>query len=852
MRISYHAETGKVRFIGTSSDRPITQPAVLAASASPEVAARGFLDTYGQLLGLTDQAQELAVMRSKTVDRGRSFVRFQQIYQSIPVLGGEVIVQLDANKDVISANGEVLPEPKVNVVPTISAETAQQRALAMVAKNYGLKADDLTATEPELWIYSPILLGGPGLRLTTLVWRMDVEPRELRPIRELVLVDAHLGTVALHFNQIDMAKNRLIYDNQNDPAYGLPGNGPVRTEGGAATGITDVDKAYDYAGNTYDFYYNYHGRDSIDNAGMTLINTVRYCPDSSDCPYANAFWNGEQMVYGEGYSQADDVVAHELTHGVTEYESHLFYYMQSGAINEAFSDIWGEFVDLTNGVGNDTSGVRWLIGEDLSGGAGRSMSNPPTYGDPDSMTSPYYYCGEDDSGGVHSNSGVANKAAYLMVDGGSFNGYTVTGMGITKVAKIFYEVQTNLFTSASDYQDLYDDLYQACINLIGTSGITAADCQEVQDAVNATQMNQQPTSCPATHAPICDSGSPVNLFFDDMENTSSGNWTSAAIVGSNEWYYPQTSNPYDFDATYATSGVYNLWGYNRPFTADYYMRMTSDVTLPSGQHVRFRFRIGTDSSNDALGWFIDDVRVYTCPDGKPYMHFNHAYAFEDYGTTLYDGGVLEYSTNSGASWNDAGPLFINNGYDGTISSSYGNPLGGRQAFGGESNGYISSRLDLSSLPSSGKVYLPVVLKSYPPSGPTPGFWRNNDWSVEFYVTTDRAYVDNFAIYVSVSGCGNYKITHTPLESISNNQFSFSGSFYASGTFSSNTTASGTTGLNHFYISGCGYVNGGPWSWSATWRSSSQPIQAELMESTSVEATDVSSGTHIFFDAVQTR
>jgi len=161
---------------------------------------------------------------------------------------------------------------------------------------------------------------------------MDVEPTDLSPIRELVLVDAHLGVVPLHFNQIDAARNRLVYGNQNNPAYGLPGNGPVRTEGQPPTGITDVDNAYDYAGDTYDFYWNTHGRDSLDNTGVDLISTVRYCPNSTYCPYQNAFWNGYQMVYGEGFPAADDVVGHEMTHGVTSHESNLFYYMQSGAI----------------------------------------------------------------------------------------------------------------------------------------------------------------------------------------------------------------------------------------------------------------------------------------------------------------------------------------------------------------------------------------------------------------------------------------------------------------------------------------------------------------------------------------
>ena len=112
-----------------------------------------------------------------------------------------------------------------------------------------------------------------------------------------------------------------------------------------------ADGAHKYAIGTYNLYSSQYGRNSIDNNGMTIISTVHYGNN-----YSNAFWSGEQMVYGDayGYPLADDVVAHELTHGVTQYESNLFYYYQSGAINEFFSDLWGEYYDQTNGQGNDS------------------------------------------------------------------------------------------------------------------------------------------------------------------------------------------------------------------------------------------------------------------------------------------------------------------------------------------------------------------------------------------------------------------------------------------------------------------------------------------------------------------
>ena len=296
-------------------------------------------------------------------------------------------------------------------------------------------------------------------------------------------------------------------------------------------------------------------------------------------------------------------------------------------------------------------------------GAIRDMEDPTLFNDPDRMTSPKYTAdpNEQDAGGVHRNSGVNNKAAFLMTDGGTFNGRTVTGLGIPKASRIYYAALTTMLTSASDYADLASALQQACNNLVGSSGITTADCVEVTDAVAAVEMSTDPPAARAPEAPVCGSGPvPVDLFFDNLENTGIGNWTAQA-----DWYYPQSGNPYDFDATYATSGTQNLWGYDRPTAGAYSISMNSSVAIPAGL--------------------------------TTYLRFNHAYGFEDDAGHAYDGGVLEYSTNNGATWNDLGPLLTDGGYNGTITTSSNNPLEGRNAFVRESNGYKSSRANLSSL-----------------------------------------------------------------------------------------------------------------------------------------------------------
>ncbi len=649
-RLSTHNLTGNVRFIGTKPDKPIFQSDNLSTGIGSEAASRTFLSEYGSLFGIKDQLKDLQLMKKQTIDSNRSSVRFQQVYNNVPILGAELISQVDRQGNVICVSGEILPDISISISPEITAAKAQENAITVVEKKYGINSNILNASSPELWIYNPIIFGMNN-DITRLVWRVEVIETQSM-IEELVLVDAKLGNIALNFNQIPNAKYRQIYDNQNNTSFGLPGNGPVRSEGNSPTGITEVDKAYDYIGDSYDFYSTYHSRDSLDDAGMPIVATVRYCESGYPCPLNNAFWDPslKQLIFGDGFATADDVIAHEFTHGVTQHESNLLYWAQSGAINEAFSDIWGEFIDQTNSAGNDDPSVRWLIGEDLPGGAGRSMSNPPAYSQPDKMTSSYYECTyADDNYGVHTNSGVANKAAYLLTDGGSFNGITVTGIGMAKTADLFYEVQANLFTTGSDYADLYDALQQAAVNL----GYSSTEQQAVKNAVDATEMNMSPP-CGFTEAPVCDSGVANTLFFDDMENAASGNW---AFGGDSQWAYDDTFE-------YTTSGEKCLYGNDPSYVIDSWAAMTADIALSIGS--------------------------------QPYLRFEHAYILDP----GYDGGVIEYSIDGGSNWVDAGSLIEDNGYTHTLSTSYGNPLGGQSAYSGVSpfgGTYISTRVDLISL-----------------------------------------------------------------------------------------------------------------------------------------------------------
>ncbi|KAI3489506.1 hypothetical protein L1887_46552 [Cichorium endivia] len=227
---------------------------------------------------------------------------------------------------------------------------------------------------------------------------------------------------APHVNKAGQLE-RDIYDAKQTQE--LPGT-QVRYEGQPSNGDVAVDEAYNYLGITHDFFWKEYQRDSLDNKGLILTGTVHYGRE-----YQNAFWNGQQMVFGDGdgeifnrFTIAIDVVAHELSHGVTETEAGLIYFEQSGALNESLSDVFGSLVKQYH-LKQTADKADWLIGEGLlakgiNGKGLRSMSEPGTaYDDPLLGKDPQpahmkdFIKTREDNGGVHLNSGIPNRAFYL-------------------------------------------------------------------------------------------------------------------------------------------------------------------------------------------------------------------------------------------------------------------------------------------------------------------------------------------------------------------------------------------------------------------------------------------------------
>jgi Zn-dependent metalloprotease len=277
---------------------------------------------------------------------------------------------------------------------------------------------------------------------------------------------------------------RTIYDAQNQQQ--LPGK-LVRGEGDPATDDVCATEAYDYSGKTYDFYETIFSRNSVDDRGSRLDSSVHY-----GVRYDNAFWDGQQMIYGDGdgelfnrFTISLDVIGHELTHGVTQYTAGLQYSGQSGALNESMSDVFGTMVKQW-ALGQSVDEADWLIGADLlapaiNGVALRSMKNPgsayddPRLGkDPQPKNMNSYVNTTEDNGGVHINSGIPNYAFYLTASAIGGNSWEKTG-------KIWYDTLTKRLVPSADFQAAAD-------GTVGTAGdLFGANSPEQTAVMNAWQ-----------------------------------------------------------------------------------------------------------------------------------------------------------------------------------------------------------------------------------------------------------------------------------------------------------------------------------------------------------------------------
>src|SRR5512139_1918753 len=302
---------------------------------------------------------DLALRKMNVDDEGHRHFRYVQTKDGAEIVGADLVVHVDVKGAVYGVNGSARGDIATDLG---SSPISQTQANARVNGDNRFAGLSITNSRQ---VYFQSIDGEFYKTYETIVEGQ----RGLDPARDKVYVDVDSGNIVAVYPQIHFAENRKVYSANNGTT--LPGT-LKRSEGQAATTDVDVNAAYDNTGAAYEAYKNFWNRDSYDNAGAQLTSTVHYSNN-----YCNAFWNGTQMVYGDGNSSQNcaplarslDVTAHELTHAVTERESNLTYSGESGGMNEAMSDIFGAFVEAWVDGGKtgtlQVSSQTWLVGEDI-------------------------------------------------------------------------------------------------------------------------------------------------------------------------------------------------------------------------------------------------------------------------------------------------------------------------------------------------------------------------------------------------------------------------------------------------------------------------------------------------------
>jgi Zn-dependent metalloprotease len=677
-----------------------------AETASPEEKARLFFDRYADAFGIQDVNNELLYLTTRTDAAGGSHASFQQVYQGVPVFAAILRVHFDSSGAITAVNGTFLPKIALNTTPQINANAAADIAVNAVG------ASNLIIAKNDLQIFRTGLAQGIS-GSDYLVYEVQVTDRS--NIREFFFIDAHTGDIVERINGIQDALFRRVYDGGYGPSF-------ITWEEGDAfpTGNVNIDSIISGTSESYSLFFNAFGFDAYDGAGSDM-EAVNDDPDIS-CPNAN--WNGVSTNYCTDVT-GDDTVAHEWGHAYTEYTHNLIYQWQSGALNEAYSDIWGEVVDLINSRGTDAPDVtrasnfcssnvaganfpgnptvdtvRWLSGEDDpaffgipagSGNAIRDMWDPTCFGDPGKVSDTTYWCTTGDGGGVHTNSGVPNHAFALLVDGGTYNSVTVNGIGLTKAAHIYWQAQSAYQTPTTDFADHADALEASCTDLINVnlndlstgapSGemISAADCTELGNALDAVEMRDEPLQCnfqpmlDPNPPPLC-GGAVTTIFTDTLESDPTSTWTISHM------------------------DVYSTTNLNWEWVS----------MLPDGRPGSAFFgvdpQIGSCSEGpgDVSGVMHTDSPTITIPADVivPSLTYMHWIASE----VGWDGGNLKISVNSGPWQVVADADYTFNSYNTTLNSAGAgntNPLAGQPGFSGTDGGEIGgswyeSRVDLSN------------------------------------------------------------------------------------------------------------------------------------------------------------
>ncbi len=460
----------------------------------------------------------------------RTIATVEQQVDGIPVFGSSGKLTLDQLGGVSKYSGtasQVAIEdttPKLSEPDAIEAARQKLRELVKGGRDTAtLPLSPKVVTAPasaKLTVFDPAIVDKKSKGATRLAYLVTIETFRL-------FVDSKTGEVFYYYRDQPSGMLRRIYDLNRSTTF--PGTIVADEETRQVADVLNADSttAFQNGGVVRDYFFMLFGRDGYDDndgpagpkGGSILESYVRYgslsnaywCPAPSySCPKANV------IVYGPGYGEAIDIAGHEMTHGIITHEKNLLYLNESGAVNESLSDIFGTLIEQYVKIPR----ANWVIGETLPGYSEntpmRSMSDPnlkdrdgksmfnrevrfsmSNRGQPDRyadvLTPLDPLCGKtrmQDNGCVHFNSGILNKFAYLISEGGEHYGVKVTGIGRIKLARLAYRTMTAQLNQSSDLVEAAEGFMLSCLELAdaGRGGLTNEDCDQVGAAQQAVGL----------------------------------------------------------------------------------------------------------------------------------------------------------------------------------------------------------------------------------------------------------------------------------------------------------------------------------------------------------------------------
>lgn len=479
-----------------------------------------FFNSVKNITLIENPESDLKIEKAETDQLGMMHFKSVQLYKGIEIYGSQSTLHIDTKKERFTGTVKKISN-NVDVIPELNKDEAIEKTidhlkqitvyndLSKKAKEY-LKYD---VPESKLVVYQK-----PGKEFT-LAYEIEIRPNVIELWK--YFIDAHTGEVLHHFNstKTDGPATANAYDLNNQlrvintylengsylladlsqPMYNPNnGDGMILTFDANNTSTRQLDYSWISSPNntwsdakavsahanmiaTYKYFLNTFGRNSVNGDGGTLIAFINVADDDGSS-MANAFWNGEAAFFGNGggyfkpLSGAQDVISHELGHGVVGNTAILEYYAQSGAINETYADVFGSMVDRED----------WLIGEDIvntqyfPSGALRNMSNPhngAVYQDWNGGWQPAHvsemYIGEDDNAGVHRNSSIGNFAYYQIA----------SNISKEKAEQIFYRALVFYLTKNSQFIDFRIAVVQAAKDLYGENSAEAREAAKAFDQV---------------------------------------------------------------------------------------------------------------------------------------------------------------------------------------------------------------------------------------------------------------------------------------------------------------------------------------------------------------------------------